>query len=89
MHEQSLMADLMRKILNISAENNGSKVASIQIKLGALAHISPEHFMEHFNESAKGTVAEGARVDIEVGTETTDPHAQDIRLQSLELEDPS
>jgi len=83
------MADLMRKITGVSRDNNGSKVVGIQIKLGALAHISPEHFMEHFKDAAKGTVAEDARVDIEVGTETTDPHAQDIRLQSLELEDQS
>ena len=54
MHEQSLMADLMRKILSVSLANGGCKVAGLKVKLGALAHISPEHFMEHFvvNRSA-------------------------------------
>jgi len=87
MHEQSLMADLMRKILSVSLMNGGSKVAGLKVKLGALAHISPEHFMEHFVEAAKGTVAEGARVDAEVETDTTDPRAQDIWIDSVELEE--
>jgi len=87
MHEQSLMADLMRKILSVSLANGGCKVAGLKVKLGALAHISPEHFMKHFVEAAKDTVAEGARVDIEVETDTTDPRAQDIWVDSVELEE--
>ena len=38
-------------------------------------------------EAAKGTVAEGARVDAEVETDTTDPRAQDIWIDSVELEE--
>ncbi|NIQ02480.1 MAG: hydrogenase maturation nickel metallochaperone HypA [Nitrospinaceae bacterium] len=87
MHEQSLMADMMRKILSVSLMHGGSKVAGIKVKLGALAHISPEHFMEHFVEAAKNTVAEDARVDIEVETDTTDPRAQDIWIETVELEE--
>lgn len=87
MHEQSLMADLMRKILSVSLMNGGSKVAGLNVKLGALAHISPKHFMEHFVEAAKGTVAEGAHVDIEVETDTADSRAQDIWIDSVELEE--
>jgi hydrogenase nickel incorporation protein HypA/HybF len=87
MHEQSLMADMMRKILSVSLTHGGCKVAGIKVKLGALAHISPEHFMEHFVEAAKNTVAEGANVDIEVKTDTADPRAQDIWIDSVELEE--
>jgi hydrogenase nickel incorporation protein HypA/HybF len=87
MHEQSLMADLMRKILSVSLTNGGCKVAGLKVKLGALAHISPEHFMEHFVEASKNTVAEDARVDIEIETDATDPRAQDIWIDSVELEE--
>ena len=41
------------------------------MKLGALAHISPDHFREHFEHGACGTIAEGARLTIEIGH---DPH---------------
>lgn len=40
-----------------------------------------------FCGGAKDTVAEGARVDIEVETNTTDPRAQDIWIDSVELEE--
>lgn len=87
MHEQSLMNDLMRKILSVSLHNQNARVVGLNVKLGALAHISPGHFMEHFNDAARGTVAEGAHINIEVGTDTTDPRAQDIWIESVELED--
>lgn len=87
MHEQSLMADLIRKILSISLMNGGGKVVSLKVKLGALAHISSEHFMEHFVEAAKNTVAENAHIDIDVETDIADPRAQDIWLESVELEE--
>ena len=89
MHEQSLMSDLMRKILSVSLMNNSAKVVGVNVKLGVLAHISAEHFTEHFVDAARGTIAEGARLNIEVGIDTTDPRAQDIWLEGVELEDQS
>ena len=57
------------------------------MKLGALAHISGKHFREHFEQAALGTLAEGARLDIDVATDQSDPHAQDILLQSVDVEE--
>ncbi len=85
MHEFSLLADLMRKIDNIAREQKVDKVLVVKVKLGALSHISAEHFREHFVHSAKGTVAEGAQLDVEVLTDTEDPNAQEIILDSIEV----
>ena len=41
----------------------------MKVKLGALVHISGEHFREHFEQAALGTPAEGARLDIDVLTD--------------------
>lgn len=87
MHEQSLMTDLMRKIESVVQENEAKKVASLKIRLGALSHISPEHFKEHFVQASKGTVAESARLDVVVQGDLDDPNAQEIMLESLELEE--
>jgi len=87
MHEHSLMADLMRKILSVSLMNGSARVVGLSVKLGALAYISPDHFREHFVEAARGTVAENARLDIELLTDATHPRAQDIWLDSVELEE--
>jgi hydrogenase nickel incorporation protein HypA/HybF len=86
MHEFSLINDLMRKIDTIAREQNAKRVTAVKVRLGALAHISADHFREHFVESAKGTIADGAKLQVESLTDENDPQAQDIVLESLEVE---
>jgi|GEM_PF-240091 len=95
MHEFSLMVDLFRKIDSISSDhktldnggidNSQAKILAVSVKLGALCHITPEHFTEHFNAFSKGTVAEGATLKIIQLEDNNDPNAQDILLDSVEL----
>jgi len=87
MHEQSLMADLMRKINAIGQEQQAQKIVRVKVKLGALSHISADHFREHFVQAAQGSCAEQAQLDIEVLTDLNDPNAQEILLDSIEVED--
>lgn len=85
MHEFSLLKDLLHKINIIAEENNSDKVIGVKVKLGALAHISPDHFREHFDQAVIGTFAEGAKLKIETLTDMSDPHAQEIILDSVEV----
>jgi len=85
MHEMSLIHDLMRKIETIARDQNAVKVVGVKIRLGALAHISAEHFGEHFEEESKGTIADGARLEVVMLTDENDPHAQDIILDSVDV----
>jgi hydrogenase nickel incorporation protein HypA/HybF len=87
MHEHSLMADLMRKLNAISQDQESKNILSVKIKLGALSHISADHFREHFFEAAKSTSAVNAQLNIEVLTDLNDPHAQEILLDSVEVEE--
>lgn len=86
MHEFSLMNDLMRKIESVARENGARRIIGVRVKLGALAHISPEHFREHFLEAAANTVAAGARLELDQLKDETDARAQDILLESVEME---
>jgi hydrogenase nickel incorporation protein HypA/HybF len=86
MHEFSLINDLMRKIDTVAREQNAKRVTAAKVRLGALAHISADHFREHFEESARGTIADGAKLQVETLTDENDPQAQDIVLESLEVE---
>ena len=86
MHEFSLIHDLMRKIETVASEHGGGKIVGIKVKLGALSHISPDHFREHFVMAAAGTVAANASLEIETLKDQTDPRAQDILLESVEME---
>jgi hydrogenase nickel incorporation protein HypA/HybF len=85
MHEYSLMADLLLKILRIAHETKAERITSVKVKLGALSHITKEHFTEHFEEAIRGTVAEGAVLSVEQMASQTDSNAQDILLESIDI----
>ena len=86
MHEASLMADLVRKITTLADAQQASKVIGVHLTLGALSHISPDHLRQHFVQATQGTIAADARLDIDARTDITEPLAQDIRLDSIEVE---
>ncbi len=87
MHEFSLINDLMRKILSVALKQRARKVAGLTVKLGALSHVSPDHFREHFIHASMGSVAEEARLHIEVLTDVTHPQSQEVLLESIEVAD--
>lgn len=85
MHEFSLMADLMRKIEQVATDNGAERVTRVRVWLGALSHITPEHFREHFEDGTRGTVADGAELEVETSDDETHPEAQQILLRSLDV----
>lgn len=85
MHELSLLKDLLGKVATLAARNSAERVIGVKVKLGALAHISADHFREHFVRAAVGTPVEGVKLEIEELTDPTDPHAQDLILDSIEV----
>ncbi len=86
MHEFSLLKDIMEKLTQISEQEEGARIAVVRITIGALAHISPAHFQEHFEHAARGTVAQGAILDIQENMDRDDPMAQEIILNSVDIE---
>jgi len=86
MHEHALMTDLMRQILRTAERENARRVVGISVWLGALSHMSPEHFAEHFRDAAAGTIAEGAEIDAGKSDDINDPHAADVVLKDVAVE---
>lgn len=87
MHEASLMRGLMAKVEAIARENGAERVTGITVRLGALCHISPSHFEEHFRSSSAGTIADGARIEAIEETDIADSTAQDVVLVSLDVDE--
>lgn len=87
MHEQSLLRDLMSQIERIARTEGAIHIQEVHLRLGALAHISADHLREHFERASEGTVAEGAQLVIDVRDDESEDGAQDIRLESLVVED--
>jgi hydrogenase nickel incorporation protein HypA/HybF len=86
MHEASLMANLMRRIHEVAKAERARRVVGVSVWVGGLSHMSAEHLAEHFAQAAAGTLAEGARLDVAVSDDTRHADAQDIVLQSIEVE---
>lgn len=86
MHEMGLFRDLMEKLSQIAEEHPGKRIQKISLSLGALSHLSADHFRYHFDALCKGTAAEGAALDITVDSDKNASHAQGILLQSVDVE---
>lgn len=88
MHEHSLIANLIHQIENVAGGEHGApRVVGVRVRLGALTNISADHFREHFVNETVGTIAEGALLDVVRRDDPTDPHAQEIVLESVEVEE--
>lgn len=88
MHEASLMKDLMRQLNSIAEKEGAIRIKGIHVWLGALSHMSHEHFLEHFEQAAAGTLAEGATVNTTLSDDDEDANAQTIILKEVEVETP-
>lgn len=86
MHERKLMDDLVREIDSRARAAGADRVTCVRVRLGALSHFTEEHFREHFVDAARGGPAEGAQVAAELRTDPTEPEAQGVVLESIEVE---
>jgi hydrogenase nickel incorporation protein HypA/HybF len=87
-HEQTLIRDVMARIDEIARAEGATRVTRVQVRLGALSHVTPAHFCEHFEDAAHGTLAEGAIVDAEVVDDAMSERANDVVLECVEIELP-
>jgi hydrogenase nickel incorporation protein HypA/HybF len=87
MHEYSLMANLIDKISVVARKQQADRVTGVTVRLGALSHISADHFREHFVHGTKGTIVEDAHLTVIESQDTAAPDAQDVVLQSVEVEE--
>jgi hydrogenase nickel incorporation protein HypA/HybF len=86
MHERALMDDVIRELEAVAQAEGARRVTRVGVRLGALSHFDAGHFREHFVEAARGTVAEGAVVDATVVDDIGDPRAQDVVVETVEVE---
>jgi len=87
MHETGVIKSLIREVERVALRYGATKVLTVTVRTGALSPFSEDHLREHFQQQSIGTVAEQARLIVEVGTSPTDPLAQDVVLVSIEVEE--
>jgi len=64
MHEMSISESLIEIVEEEGRKHGFSKVRSVTVELGVLGHVEPEALRFCFDAVTRGTVAEGARLDI-------------------------
>jgi hydrogenase nickel incorporation protein HypA/HybF len=87
MHEAPIVKELVRKIEAISRREGGPRIVEVKVSLGALTGLSTESFREHFRHASLGTVAEKVGLRIKVNRDAGDPLAQEVVLESVEIEE--
>lgn len=87
MHETALVRDLVRRIGELAQAAEARRVTRVRVWLGALSHLSAEHFREHFAVETRATLAADAVLEIEVSSDAASPDAQQIRLASIDIEE--
>ena len=87
MHETALVRDFVRRIDQIARAAGASHVIGAKVWLGALSHLSAEHFREHFALEARDTLARHGDIG-DRGVDRSDrPACSEARLESVELKD--
>ena len=87
MHETALVRDVVRRIEDLVHATCARYVTSVKVWLGALSHLSAEHFREHYAIEAQDLIAASATLSIEVSSDLDHPHAQHARLESVDLDE--
>ena len=65
MHEMSIAENLVELIADEARKERFHRVRRVRVQLGALGHVEPEALLFCFDVVAKGTVGEGADLDVE------------------------
>ena len=87
MHETALVRDVVRRIEDLAQATGARRITGAKIWLGALSHLSAEHFREHYALEAQGSIAAGAILTIEASSDLDHRHAQHVRLESVDLDE--
>ena len=64
MHEMALAQSMLEIVERTARDNGGGRVTLVRIEIGALSHVEPEALRFGFDVMTRGSLAEGARLDI-------------------------
>ena len=64
MHELGIAQEILKIALDYAAKNNAARITQFSVAMSAAADESEESLRFHFDHLTRGTIAEGARIDI-------------------------
>ena len=65
MHEMHLVKDIFEDLIKLGREQNAKKITKVYLRMGEFTEINGDILDFFFKEKGKGTLLEGARIEIE------------------------
>ncbi len=65
MHEMHLVKDIFEDLIRLGREQNAKKITKVYLRMGEFTEINGDILDFFFKEKGKGTLLEGARIEIE------------------------
>lgn len=87
MHEEAMLQDLRRKIVEVAAGERAVRVTRVRLWVGALSHVSEAQLRLEWPRVVGGTVAQTASLEVTASADSTDTRAQGLVLLSLDVEE--
>jgi len=63
-HEHHAVEHLVKQVIKTAADNKAKSVTKVSITVGNLTGFKEDWIKSYYNQFAKGTIAEGAELDI-------------------------
>ena len=64
MHELGIAEQMLKVALNYAAKNNAKRITAFNVEMSAAMDESADSLRFHFENLSRGTIAEGARMEI-------------------------
>jgi hydrogenase nickel incorporation protein HypA/HybF len=87
MHEEAMLQDLRRKLVEVTHREGIPRVARVRLWVGALSHVSEEQLRRQWPRVVDGTPAEAATLEVTASGDMEDPRAQGLVLLSIDVEE--
>jgi len=87
MHEEALLRDLRRKLGSLVAPSGAGRIVRVDLRLGALSHLTEAQFRELWPRVVEGTAARDATLVLEVSTDAAAAEAQGVLLLRVVVDD--
>jgi len=87
MHEEALLRDLHRKLGSILPPEGPGRIVRVDIRLGALSHLTGPAFRALWPRIVEGTAARDAALALEVATDPGAADAQGVVLLQVVVDD--